>query len=97
MADDALWAKMQRTMDFILEQQANTAVRHAEFEDYTRHAVERHDREMAAIRDRLKRAVEFGVREARNERKRRQELDARINAKFEALMDSLPRGGNGHS
>jgi len=52
----------------------------------------RHEREMAEIRRIatttravLLRAVRLGVREARNERRRRQELDAR----FELKMDQL--------
>jgi hypothetical protein len=56
-------------MEFILEQQANVAVQEAKFYE----GLQRLDR-------RLDRAVKLAVREARNERKRRQELDAKLTA-----------------
>lgn len=100
---------IEETMEFILQQQANMAVQQAT-------AAERHDREMGEIRQgldrvnrRLDRAVRLAVREARAERVRRQELDARLTASHAALqeevvklaaaqrafIDSMKRGGNG--
>ena len=58
-------------MEFILDQQARLSVQQEK-------SAERHDREMAAIRNQLRRAVELSVREARSERRRRQEADARL-------------------
>ncbi|MBZ5725685.1 MAG: hypothetical protein LAP87_11885 [Acidobacteriia bacterium] len=58
-------------MEFILEQQARLSVQQEK-------SAERHDREMAGIRNQLRRAVELSVREARSERRRRQEADARL-------------------
>jgi hypothetical protein len=58
---------------------------HADAEQRQSAAEERHDREMEdirregrAFRSDLRRAFAMGVREARNERKRRQELDEKI-------------------
>ncbi|MBZ5725686.1 MAG: hypothetical protein LAP87_11890 [Acidobacteriia bacterium] len=93
---------VERTIAFILEHQAKLSV-------HQEKAAELHDREMAGIRDQLRRAVELSVREARNERKRRQEADARlqesdsrleamidrIGQKLEGLIDALRHGGNG--
>ena len=73
----------------------------------------RHEREMADIRREaatmradLRRAFSMGVREARNERRRGQELDGKITQlaaallvteeKLERLIDSIGRGGNGN-
>jgi hypothetical protein len=75
-------------------------------------AEKRHDREMEDIRREgrvfrsdLRRAFAMGVREARNERKRRQELDEKIaqlaaaqlitEEKLQPLIESLRSGGNG--
>ena len=75
-------------------------------------AEERHDREMEdirrearAMRSDLRRAFSMGVREVRNERRRRQELDGKITQlasaqlvteeKLQRLIDSIGRGGNG--
>ena len=58
---------LEKTMEFILEQQAVLSVRQLE-----------HDREMAEIRKELGRAIRLGVREIRSERKKRQELDEKI-------------------
>ena len=54
----------------------------------------------------LRRAFCMGVREARNERRRRQELDEKITQlaaaqvvteeKLQRLIDSIARGGNGN-
>ncbi len=102
---------VERTIEFILEQQANLSVHQAaltvQLENLTAQqakAAEQHGREMAGIRNQLRRAVELSVREARNERKRRQEADThleatidRIGQKLEGLIDALRHGGNGVS
>jgi hypothetical protein len=97
-------------MEFLLEQQANFVGSEAA-------AKERHDREIAEIRQimadtqeigrqtrlELRRAVRLGVQEARAERKRRKEEDAKLaasqaalEASLKAYFDSLKRGQNGH-
>ncbi|SPF55809.1 hypothetical protein SBA4_7450005 [Candidatus Sulfopaludibacter sp. SbA4] len=48
-------------------------------------AMERHERAMERIDKRLDRAVRLGVREFRNERRRRQEMDARWDEKMTQL------------
>ena len=88
----------------------------AERHEVLTQTVEHHEREMAEIRREgaatraiLRRAIVLGVREARNKRKRRQELDARFEVKMDQpasaqlvtenklqrLIDSLQRTGNG--
>ena len=86
-------------MEFLLQQQANFEAREAA-------AKERHDREMSEIRKsiaetqeigrqtrlELRRAVRLGVQEARAERKRRKEEDAKlaaVDAKLAASQESL--------
>ena len=76
-------------------------------------AEERHDREMEEIRREgramrvdLRRAFSMGVREARNARRRGQELDQKITQlaaaqliteeKLQRFIDSMRRGGNGN-
>ena len=73
-------------------------------------AEERHNRGMAAMDAYFRHAVRLAIREARNERKRRQELDARFELKMDQLasaqllteeklqrlIDSMRRGGNGN-
>jgi hypothetical protein len=76
-------------------------------------AEERHDREMEEIRREgramradLRRAFSMGVREARNARRRGQELDQKITQlaaaqliteeKLQRFIDSMGRGGNGN-
>ena len=76
-------------------------------------AAERHDREMAdlrradaALRANLRRAVALGVREARNARRRRSELDEKITQLSAAqllteetlrrFINSIGHGGNGN-
>jgi hypothetical protein len=80
-------------------------------------AEERHDREMEEIRREgramradLRRAFAMGVREARNARNRRQELEEKLDQKITQLaaaqlvteeklqrfIDSMDRGGNGN-
>jgi len=65
---------VERTMSFILEQQTHAAAIQA-----------RHHAEIARIDSRLRRAIRSAVLEAREERKRRCELEER----FELRMDRL--------
>jgi len=76
-------------------------------------AEERHDREMEeirregrAMRTDMRRAFSMGVREARNARRRRQELDEKITQlaaaqlvteeKLQRFIDSMKHSGNGN-
>jgi hypothetical protein len=84
---------VQKTMDFILEQQAHTAALQAEAQI-----------EIARIEAVLRRAVRLAVREARHERQGRREVDAQCKARsdeFEAglnrLIEALRTGRNGGS
>jgi hypothetical protein len=62
---------VQKTIEFILEQQAFITARQAKTE-------EEHAAKLAAIDRRLDRAVRLGIREARHERRRRAEFDEKI-------------------
>lgn len=59
--------------------------RSAEYEKRNGEAHDKHERDMADIRLQLRRAIRLGIQEARTERRRRQEMDAR----FELKMDQL--------
>jgi len=88
------------------ERQAAADERQAAAEERQAAANERHAREMAEIRGILRRAIRLGVQEARNERRRRSELDEKITQlsaaqliteeKLQKFIQSLERGGNGH-
>src|ERR1700674_5568880 len=78
--EDARWERMERNMEFIVEHQADFTVKHAQAQERQAQAEERHNREMAAIRRDLGRAVHFAVREARNERVRRKQMDSKLAA-----------------
>src|SRR5437870_1395375 len=88
---------VQKTMEFILEQQAHC-------QSLIDQSTEQHKREMAEIRKELRRGIRLSVEEARRERKRRHELDARLTAaqavteeKLQRLIDNLNRPRtNGH-
>ena len=84
---------VQKTMDFILEQQAHTAALQAEAQI-----------EIARIEAVLRRAVRLAVQEARRERQQRREMDARckerseqLDAKLDRLIEALRAGRNGGS
>jgi hypothetical protein len=62
---------VEKTIEFILEQQAFITARQAKTE-------EEHAAKLAAIDRRLDRAVRLGIREARHERRRRAEFDEKI-------------------
>jgi len=85
---------VQKTWDFILGQQANAAAQQA-----------KNEIEIARIEAVLRRAVRLAMQEARNERQRRREVDARCKERsdeFEARLDRLiealrtGRNGGGH-
>jgi hypothetical protein len=83
--------EIDRTIEFILTSQANSAVQIEELR-----AAQRRTEET------LRRAIRLAVREARNERQKRQEMDARLDSKISQLADtlqayfrSLKPGGNG--
>lgn len=101
---------LERTMEFLLQQQANFEAREAA-------ATERHNREVAEIRHiiaetqeigrqtrlELRRAVRLGVQEARAERRRCREADEKLAAGQETLqqsltafIDSMRQPRNGH-
>ena len=63
----------------------------ADFEERQKGYEERHDREMAAIRAELRRGVRLAVEEARRERKRRKEEDAKLAASHAVLEETVTR------
>ena len=97
---------LERTMGFILEQQVASAA--AQSESHARMA--RIEEDLAKsieigrrTREELRRAVRLSVQEARTERKRRKEEDARLAASQEELrkslqsfIDSMKQPRNGH-
>jgi hypothetical protein len=101
---------LERTMAFLLEQQAASQARFDADMIEIRATLKtmsgseaRHDREITEIRNQLRRAVRLSVQEARAERKRRKEGDeklaashAALEASLKAYFDSLKRGQNGH-
>ena len=110
---------IEKAISFLLEQQAASLARQDESQarfdarmdklaEFQLEAERRHTVEIADIRRDLKRAIQAGVVEARQERKRRQELQdglsAAINSvaeaqkvteqKLQRLIDSLHRNGS---
>jgi hypothetical protein len=89
---------VEKTIEFILEQTAQIVAMQMKAEErFARHDAEiaRHDAEIArhaaeiAREDlRLRRAIRLAVREARNERKRRQEMDARFDLKMDQIASA---------
>ena len=82
---------VEKTIEFILEQMAHVVAMQAKMGD----DLARRERMGERTDRRLDRAIRLAVREARNERKRRQELDARLTAsharvdsKFEELAEA---------
>jgi hypothetical protein len=75
-------------MEFILEQQAQTAAMHAQAQAQAEAHFARHDRQIAQINTILRRAVRLAVQEARGERKRRREADERLDLKMDQLASS---------
>ena len=104
-------------MEFLLQQQANFEAREAAAKarfdaemakiqatlDTMAGSEAQHDREIKQIRDELRRAVRLSVQEARAERKRRKDADAKLaesqaalEASLKAFIDSMRKGHNGH-
>jgi len=82
---------VERTIEFILEQQAHAAAIRAQHEaDMARHEADiaRLDAQLRQVDMRLRRAIRLAVQEARNERKRRQELDARFDLKMDRIASA---------
>ena len=69
----------------------------------TKEHLDKHDRQIAAIRAliqvgmRLMMETRKDFRTIANFQKRTDEMQRRTEAKLEALIDSLTRGGNGHA
>jgi hypothetical protein len=96
---------VEKTMEFLLDQQAHLAASLSRLNEYNIDAGERHDRERAALRHEmsglraeLRRAVRLSVEEARRERERRHEMYAELSAtqklteeKLQRLIDLLTR------
>jgi hypothetical protein len=58
--------------------------------------LDRHDRQIAAIRTLMQEGVRFMI-ETRKDLRAIAAMQKRTDAKFEALIDSLRRGRNGHA
>ncbi|HTT65576.1 MAG TPA: hypothetical protein VMG35_27195 [Bryobacteraceae bacterium] len=72
---------LTETVELLAQRQADAEKQHErEMSDIRREA--------AAMRADFRRAVALGVREARNERRRRQELDARFDLKMDQLASA---------
>jgi hypothetical protein len=105
---------IERTMEFILSRQADAEVAMArlrEAHEKTEAVVASLGEERKKTEVTLRRAIRLGVQEARNERKRRQDMDKAwdekitqlaavqlvTEQKLQGFIDSLQRGGNGRS
>lgn len=82
---------------------AELAQSRADFDEREKEYAARHEREMAGIRSELRRGVRLAVEEARRERKRRKEEDARLAAShaeleqsFQRFLESMKLPRNGH-
>jgi hypothetical protein len=92
---------VEKTMEFILEQQAKAEVSHARFEAAMASMAERQDRTEAVLR----RAIRAGVEDARRQRVRTRKLEQtmtelaeaqkKTQSALEAFLESMNRGGNG--
>ena len=95
----------QKTIEFILDQQAKTEAALGRLAESQRHT-QSNLRQTEAL---LKRAIRAAVKEARAERRRRQQLadavstarelaaaQSKTEASLAAFIDSMRRGGNGH-
>ena len=92
---------IEKTMEFLLGQQARFDAPMFQLADRAAEIEERHDREMAEIRSALSRAVRAGIEEQRRERVRRNELDGKITQlaaaqvvteeKLQKLLDGLSK------
>jgi uncharacterized protein YqfA (UPF0365 family) len=105
---------LEKAIEFLLQQQAASQARFdAQMEQIGAKldaSSERAEREIAQIRAELRRAVRLSIQEARTERKRRKEEDAKLAAadaklaagqealqrSLQAFIDSLKQSRNGH-
>ena len=76
---------VQKTIEFILEQQAHIAVIQAQAEEQAKERAAKHAAEIARLDQRLRRAIRLAVQEARHERKLRREMDARFDLKMDQI------------
>ena len=72
---------VEKTIEFILDQQAKFEVMHQKSEEMHQNSLALHAKTEAALR----RAIMLGVREARNERQRRRELGEAFDQKMTQL------------
>jgi hypothetical protein len=96
---------VEKTIEFILEQQARAEVNHARTEAALARMAEREDKTESLLR----RAIRAAVNEGRAERKRRHQMaeewkvtmfelaaaQRHTEASLKAFIDSMNRGGNG--
>lgn len=104
-------ANAEVQVEAIRQMQAKAEVEMERIREAQEKANVEHDRQIAKINRTLDRAITLGIREARNERRRRQEMDARFDdkitqlaaaqlvteEKLQSLIDSQRRSGNGHA
>jgi chromosome segregation ATPase len=82
---------IERTMEFIVDQLAKTTAGIEELRERMNQFqanLERMQEQAARTDARLDKAVALGIRELRNERRRRQELDARFDEKITQLASA---------
>jgi hypothetical protein len=94
---------LERAIEFLLERQAareawsdaqqvrfdqQQAQFRADFEERQKQSEQKHEREIGAIRAELRRGVRLAVEEARRERKRCKEEDAKLALQHAELADS---------
>ena len=90
---------VEKTIEFILEQQAHTAAslaRLAESQETTAARIEQNQAAIAELDRRVRRSVRLAIEEARAERRKRREMDARYkeqiaqsDARFQEQMTNL--------
>ena len=98
---------VEKTIEFILSQQARTEAvlgRLAERQEQTDAQLRQTNAQLRETDALLRRAIRAAVQEARAERRRRAELREELSAAqrkteatLAAFIESLRRGGNGHS
>ena len=103
----ALTAREERWREEAEERRRGTEDRQselaAEFTERLLQSDERHERDIAAVRDELRRAIRFSVEEHKRERIRRHELEEHMKQLAtgqeelrKSMQKWLERGGNGH-
>jgi len=93
------WLKLR---DEWLEHHNRAIAEHDEILAESARAREEHERKMEVLDARIRRSIRLAVQEARAERRKRRELDAKLSAaqliteeKLQRFIDSLRQGGNG--